>query len=251
MTSPSEALRGVEAFVFDVFGTTVNWYGNITRTLAEYAQGTQEDWGAFADEWRKGYFAQARSVAQSGQGNTNMDIVHREARHVSHRGGPVSLMPRLHNRSSSRCFNQHVGSTSPWHRSDGWPDVSRGLYAVKKKKIVVALSNGNMRFLVDVAKHADLPWDAVLSVDLFGTCKPNPKVYQGALHYLELPPEKCAMVAAHLWDLEAAAKHGMKTVYVPRPESHDGEEGLVVKAKAEGGNVDVVVESFEALAELV
>lgn len=22
------------------------------------------------------------------------------------------------------------------------------------------------------AKHADLPWDVVLSVDLFGTCKP-------------------------------------------------------------------------------
>ncbi len=22
------------------------------------------------------------------------------------------------------------------------------------------------------AKHADLPWDAVLSVDLFNTCKP-------------------------------------------------------------------------------
>ena len=42
MTSPTEALRGVEAFVFDVFGTTVNWYGNMTRTLAEYAQGTQE-----------------------------------------------------------------------------------------------------------------------------------------------------------------------------------------------------------------
>ncbi|KAI0656651.1 haloacid dehalogenase [Cubamyces menziesii] len=245
MTSPSEALRGVEAFVFDVFGTTVNWYGNMTRTLAEYAQGTQEDWGAFADEWRKGYFAQARSVAQSGQGNTNMDIVHREVLES------MLQSPRWKHLASVWDETKRHELVLAWHRSDGWPDVSRGLYALKKKKIIVALSNGNMRFLVDVAKHADLPWDAVLSVDLFGTCKPNPKVYQGALHYLELPPEKCAMVAAHLWDLEAAAKHGMKTVYVPRAESHDGEEGIVVKSKAEGGNVDLVVESFEALAELV
>ncbi|OJT05043.1 hypothetical protein TRAPUB_4108 [Trametes pubescens] len=137
-----------------------------------------------------------------------------------------------------------------WHRSDGWPDVSRGLYALKKKKIIVALSNGNMRFLVDVAKHADLPWDAVLSVDLFNTCKPNPKVYQGALHYLELPAEKCAMVAAHMWDLEAAARQGMRTVYVPRA-TDDGDLRDRVRSRAEGGEVDVVVGSFEELAGLV
>lgn len=32
----------------------------------------------------------------------------------------------------------------------GWPDTSRGLYALKKQKMVIALSNGNMRFLIDV-----------------------------------------------------------------------------------------------------
>ena len=78
----------------------------------------------------------------------------------------------------------------------------------------------------------------------------NPKVYAGALHYLELPGEKCAMVAAHLWDLEAAAKHGMKTVYVPRP-TDDVNVRDKVKSKAEGGTVDLVVDSFETLAELV
>lgn len=58
------------------------------------------------------------------------------------------------------------------------------------------------------------------------------------------------MVAAHMWDLEAAAKQGMKTVYVPRP-TDDGDLKDKVKSKAEGGEVDVVVGSFEELASLV
>lgn len=78
----------------------------------------------------------------------------------------------------------------------------------------------------------------------------SPKVYLGALHHLALPPEKCAMVAAHLWDLRAAASHGMRTVYVPRitddPEDRDN-----VKSKAEGGEVDLVMKSIQELAELV
>ncbi|CDO70197.1 hypothetical protein BN946_scf184905.g9 [Trametes cinnabarina] len=243
-SAASEALHDVQAFIFDVFGTTVDWYGNITRTLAEYGTGTDEDWDEFAKEWRKGYFKHSRSVAEAGQGNTNMDVVHRQILNA------MLDSPRWKHLAALWDDNKRHELVLAWHRSDGWPDVTRGLYALKKKKMIIALSNGNMRFLVDIAKHADLPWDAVLSVDLFGTCKPNPKVYQGALHYLELPPEKCAMVAAHMWDLEAAAKQGMKTIYVPRP-TDDGDIRDRVKTKAAGGQVDALVDSFEALAQLV
>ncbi|GJE89332.1 hypothetical protein PsYK624_054310 [Phanerochaete sordida] len=64
-----------------------------------------------------------------------------------------------------------------WHRLNGWPDTTPGLYALKKHAIVGTLSNGNMRLLVDVAKHADLPWDVVFSGELLGSYKPNPQVY--------------------------------------------------------------------------
>ena len=59
------------------------------------------------------------------------------------------------------------------------------------------------------------------------------------------------MVAAHLHsDLLSAGSHGMKTVYVRRPtEDVDVRDG--VKSKAEGGEVDVVVDSFEELAALM
>jgi hypothetical protein len=54
----------------------------------------------------------------------------------------------------------------------GWPDATPGLYALKKEGIIATLSNGNVRLLVDMAKHADLPWDTVFSAELFGSFKP-------------------------------------------------------------------------------
>lgn len=58
------------------------------------------------------------------------------------------------------------------------------------------------------------------------------------------------MVAAHIYDLRAAASHGMKTVYVRRP-TEDTDVRDEVKSKQDGGEVDVVVDSLEELATLL
>jgi len=104
-----------------------------------------------------------------------------------------------------------------------------------------------------MAKHADLPWDAVFSGALFNSYKPNPVTYQGALTHLSLSdtPHKVAMVAAHIYDLRAAAKVGLKTIYIPRPdEETNGAKSEDVKSKEQGGEVDVVVQDFRELARL-
>lgn len=59
------------------------------------------------------------------------------------------------------------------------------------------------------------------------------------------------MVAAHISDLRAAAKVGLRTIYVPRPGENWNGVGVDVKSKAEGGEVDVVVRDFQELARLV
>jgi FMN phosphatase YigB (HAD superfamily) len=58
------------------------------------------------------------------------------------------------------------------------------------------------------------------------------------------------MVAAHIWDLRAAAKVGMTTIYIPRPSEDAGVKDDV-KPKSEGGEVDYVVKSFEGIVSLV
>jgi 2-haloacid dehalogenase len=46
-------------------------------------------------------------------------------------------------------------------------------------------------------------------------------VYRLALDRLELDPRRTLMVAAHPWDLRAAATHGLRTAYVERAGEGD------------------------------
>lgn len=80
-----------------------------------------------------------------------------------------------------------------------------------------------------------------------------PEVYLGALRHLSLSssPEKCAMVAAHLYDLQGAARAGMKTIYIPRGDEQSNVDENSVRSKAEGGEVDLVVKSFVELADVL
>ena len=48
MSSGSNPLSGVEAYVFDVFGTVVDWYGSVTRALEKAAPDGYVDEGLCA-----------------------------------------------------------------------------------------------------------------------------------------------------------------------------------------------------------
>ena len=104
------------------------------------------------------------------------------------------------------------------------------------------------RSLLNMAKHAGLPWDTVLSAELFQHYKPDPEVYLGAARLLGLQPAQVMMVAAHPSDLRAAAACGLRTAYVPRPLEH-GLGGWMEASTA--GEFDVVAKDFVALADLV
>ena len=67
---------------------------------------------------------------------------------------------------------------------------------------------------------AGLTWHGVLSGEMVRAYKPDPAVYRFALDRLALDPARTLMVAAHPWDLRAAASLGLRTAYVER-----GEEG--------------------------
>lgn len=70
--------------------------------------------------------------------------------------------------------------------------------------------------LQDMADFASLPWSHVFSAEKFGTYKPHSSVYTGACKEVGLEPGECAMVAAHLGDLQAAKECGLQTIYVER-----------------------------------
>ncbi|KAH9475798.1 (S)-2-haloacid dehalogenase 4A [Psilocybe cubensis] len=237
----------IQALIFDVFGTVVDWRSSVVAELElvgkkSGAEKATADWARFAQEWRTGYMTKTRQIAAGASGPRNVDVMHREILDELLTRPEWSQIGELWDESTRQSLNL------VWHRLNGWPDSVEGLKELKKHTIIATLSNGNVRLLTDMAKHAALPWDMIFSTELFDTFKPNPKAYLETMRHLAVQPHECFMVAAHIFDLRAAASLGMRTVYVPRP---DEDVVVDVKSKAEGGEVDYVVKSFIELAQII
>ena len=82
---------------------------------------------------------------------------------------------------------------------------------------MATLSNGHVALLVDLARHGDLRFDALLSAELARVYKPAPEVYRAAARLLGVEPAELMLVAAHPCDLEGARPAGLRTAFVDRP----------------------------------
>ena len=111
-----------------------------------------------------------------------------------------------------------------WHRLQPWADSVEGLGRLKTGYTICTLSNGNLSLLSDMAKHAGLPWDLILSAEVFNAYKPDKKTYLGVADVFDLTPDKVMMVAAHRSDLDAARQYGLKTAYIERPTEYGADQ---------------------------
>lgn len=205
-------LAGVKALTFDVFGTVVDWRGSIAREVRAFAQEKKLRVNAskFADAWRSGYRPAMNRVANGELPWTKIDVLHRMIL------DEVLLKFRVTALSEA----EKVQLNRVWHRLKPWPDTVRGLKLLKKKFTISTLSNGNVALLNNMAKNAGLPWDLILSAEIFHHYKPDPEVYLGAADILGLQPQEIMMVAAHKEDLRAAARQGLRTALVLRPNEY-------------------------------
>jgi 2-haloacid dehalogenase len=202
-------LSSVKAIVFDTFGTVVDWRSSIAADLGAWgaSHGVEADWLALVDAWRGRYEPQKDRVRKGEIAWTNIDDLHREAL--------SSLLPEFG--LSGLSEEQVVHINRVWHRLDGWPDAVEGLARLKTRYVIGPLSNGNVALLVNMAKHAGLPWDAIFSCEHFQRYKPHPDTYLGVCRQMYLAPHEVMMCAAHNYDLRAARAVGLKTAFVARP----------------------------------
>ena len=132
-------------------------------------------------------------------------------------GGGLLL---AHDRELLAVLGSWVASLSPEDFMAGAPvpgrDARGGLRRLKRDHVIATLSNGNVALLTNMAKSAGLPWDCILSAELFNHYKPDPEVYHGAARLLGLANEEVMMVAAHKDDLFAAKSCGLRTAFVAR-----------------------------------
>ena len=99
-----------------------------------------------------------------------------------------------------------------------------------------------------MAKRAGLPWDCILSAEVFRAYKPDPATYLGVARTFDLAPEQVMLVAAHQDDLDAARECGLRTAYIERPLEFG--VGRVKDVSGDAGN-DVHAGGLVGLAERV
>jgi len=228
----------IKALTFDVFGTVVDWRGSIIREGQAFDRqhGLQVDWQRFADAWRGLYRPTMDRVRTGELPWTRLDDLHRMSLD--------RLLVDFGIRGLREDDVDHLNRV--WHRLDPWPDAVAGLTRLRRKYILATLSNGNVALMVNMARRAGLPWDAVLGAEVARHYKPDPETYLTTADLLGLRPEQCMMVAAHNNDLKAASALGLRTAFVPRPTEYG--PGQTANLKPEG-DWDVVASDFLDLAQ--
>lgn len=153
------------ALAFDVFGTVVDWRTSITRESAGFLQriGRDDvDPAAFADAWRFRYIEVMAAYRTSNRGYVTLDVLHREM-----------LEDALRAEGIDPTLDEAVLSdwNRAWHRLDPWPDSVEGLTRLKVGLPIVTLSNGNIGLMLEMARRAGLPWDAILGAEVTSTLR--------------------------------------------------------------------------------
>ena len=209
-TAPSTG-QAVQAVLFDVFGTVVDWRTGVGAAVRRFAgeHGLDLDAAAFADAWRSRYVPGMRRVSAGERPFVPLDVLHRE--NLDGVLADLGLDPVRFGPAALDELNR------AWHFLPPWPDSVPGITALKRDYIVGPLSNGNTSLLLDMAKAGGLPWDLVLGADVSRAYKPTMEAYLRPAALLGLEPGQVMLAAAHEADLAAARKAGLAAAFISRP----------------------------------
>jgi 2-haloacid dehalogenase len=194
-------MRGIEACVFDAYGTLFDVHSAVARLgarVGEQADSLSQLWrtkqleytwlralmGRHADFWQVTGDALDYALARTG-----VDATLRE--------------PLL----------------QAYLALDAYPEVPDALRRLRAGGLKTAiLSNGEPKMLGAAARSAGIAelLDAILSVEEVGIFKPHPKVYQLALDRLGVRPDQLAFQSSNAWDVSGAAAFGLRAVWINR-----------------------------------
>ena len=195
----------IKILAFDVFGTVVDWHQGVMREVRSMNLGVDPD--KFALAWRAGYMPAMQKVMSGQLDWTSIDDLHRMILD--------DLLDTFHVTHLNEGQKRHLNKA--WHRLDAWPDTVAGLTRLKSRYTICTLSNGNIGLLANMAKRAALPWDCILSAEVFRKYKPDPATYLGVAQVFDVTPDEVMLVAAHQDDLAHARAAGLRTAYIERP----------------------------------
>ena len=230
----------IEALLFDVFGTVVDWRTGVAREVDAFFADSERtiDSVAFADSWRAKYQPSMEEVRSGRRGYVVLDVLHRE--NLDATLAEFGLDDAVDDEGRARL-------NRAWEKLPPWPDAVPGLEALRSRYLIAPCSNGSIAMMARLARSAGLPWDAIVGADIGRAYKPQAEVYRASAAALGLAPEAVMMVAAHNFDLAAAREAGLAAAFVPRPEEY-GHGPVGTPDLAPSADWEAVVPDFMALA---
>jgi 2-haloacid dehalogenase len=225
------------ALFFDVFGTLIDWRKGIARESEAILSplGYALDWNAFALDWRAQYQPTLEQVRSGKRAYEKLDALHRE-----------NVQPVLERFGVTNASGDTLDAlTNAWRRLPAWPDVPPAFSRLRERFLMAPVSNGNISMMAMLARRNGFHWDAILGAELADDYKPNSEVYLAACAAFDLAPEQAMMVAAHTYDLKAAAALGLRTAHVARPDEYGPGKGEA----APGMQVDWAARDLMHLAD--
>jgi 2-haloacid dehalogenase len=232
-------MSDIEALTFDTGGTILDWHAGISAKLAEIGQvrGVEADWAAITNTYRARSLREMTAGDDAFRPDFNIDDVHRRQIEAVAREQGLSAF-------ADADFD---AVRDAWHALPCWPDVPGGVARLRGEFLAAALTILSTRLIIDSCKPAGIVWDAVISCEMIGAYKPRTATYLRAAQWLQVLPSKCLMVAAHEFDLAAAARAGFKTAFVRRPDEWG--VGRQRPTDATDFKPDYVADGFEDLAD--
>ncbi|KAI0842880.1 HAD-like protein [Hypoxylon sp. FL0890] len=222
-------------------GTCLDWHSGVVKALpSALPESTRLK---LALDWREEFFSELHARSQQGLSPEDIDITHRRTllrllsweayeevrNHFVGLDGSTSVPPD----GGTTAVASIESAVQSWHRMAPWSDVVPALTALKKELELelFVLANGTTRLQLDLVRSSGLEgtFNLLFSSELLGVYKPAPEAYEKAMGLVRVRPEEAVMVAAHAYDLRAARKLGIKTVYVYRWTDDRSEDMAVVR----------------------
>ena len=201
----SASLEGIRAIFFDFMGTCLDWHRTIVDAFPVGVDlKTRSD---LAIAWRESFFEDIHDRFERGLPQEDIDVTH--ARLLK------TLLEKQYSEVNLSSEEQNL-AVRAWHRMTAWPDVPPALTRLREKYEVFVLANGTTRLQLDLSRSSGLTYDMLFSSQLLNLTKPDPEIYKKAMRLVGVGAHESLMVAAHAYDLRAAKKVGMKTVYIRR-----------------------------------
>jgi 2-haloacid dehalogenase len=222
--SSVKRLEGIQAVVFDAYGTLFNVASPVEKLAGEIGDRAAE----LARLWRQKQLEYTWLRSLTG--------AHADFWHVT-RDALDYVLAELEIADAGLADEL----MTLYLKLDPYHDVATTLSALQAKgKRLAILSNGSPSMLDSTVRHAGLErlFEQVLSIEDVGIYKPSRRVYRLALQKMHIAdaPSIC-FVSANTWDAQSAAQFGFQVVRIARKPTRDdnipGKPACIVTALAE------------------